>query len=60
MKVDLDMQQQTITVDGVCVSLDVLRIFAHPDPLILYRMERKGNVTHVESLDRSRLSAVSV
>ena len=47
MMVEFDSEQNTITIDGVAMSLEVLSTFANPDPAKLYRMRRVGNVVIV-------------
>lgn len=50
MKIDLETGPGTlniITVDGIKITLDLLRSLANPDPTLLYRMKRDGDTTVV-------------
>jgi hypothetical protein len=47
---EFDGDRNTITVDGVVISLEVLRTLANPDPRVTYRMERTGNVVTIHQL----------
>lgn len=49
MKVEIDSQRQTITVDGVVISLELLRCFANPDPAKLYQFVRKDDCVTVQT-----------
>lgn len=49
MEIDFDHAAETITVDGVKISLELLRSFANPDEKRFYRMARHGDIVTVES-----------
>lgn len=49
MKIDLDLDKQLLTLDGVKMSLEMLKTFCHPDNKFLYRIERVGNVVSLTS-----------
>jgi hypothetical protein len=50
VKVDLDSHTGVITIDGLMISLELLKALANPDPSKLYRMRREGEVTIVETV----------
>lgn len=43
MLVELDSVEEVITVDGVKISLALLKCLANPDPNRTYRLTRRGN-----------------
>lgn len=43
MQIYLDTEKQTLTIDGVTMSLSLLLALAHPDNEFLYRIHRIGN-----------------
>jgi len=45
MRIEFDSTTQTLTVDGVKVSLEVLVVLAHPDPGMTYTFERIDDTT---------------
>lgn len=47
MQIHVDGEKNTITLDGVEISLDVLKTIARPDPNTLHRFVRIGNEVHV-------------
>ena len=58
MKILLDSTDETITVDGVKISLFLLRALANPDPKRLYRLVREGDVVTVTAINaRAELEA---
>lgn len=54
MRVELDAQAQTITVDGVAISLDLLKALANPKPERVFRLTRAGDVVTAETITRDR------
>lgn len=48
--VEFDAATATITVDGVKISLALLRTFANPDPRQTYRFIRSGDVVTVVTI----------
>ncbi|MFL6314802.1 MAG: hypothetical protein ACJ71W_22075 [Terriglobales bacterium] len=50
MKVELDSHTGVLTIDGLMIQLDLLKVLANPDPSKLYRMRREGEVTIVETV----------
>ena len=55
MKILLDTNNETLTVDGVTMSLDVVRQLANPDAAMFYKFERVDDavVCHGFRLDQS-------
>ena len=54
MKILLDTNNEALTVDGVTMSLDVIRQLANPDVALFYKFERADNFVvchafHLES-----------
>jgi hypothetical protein len=47
MLVEFDSDRDTITVDGLIISLAVLRHFVHPEPDSFYQFVREGEITTV-------------
>lgn len=47
MRIALDSETEVLTVDGVKLSFELLKHFAHPDPAKLFSMVREGDVTTV-------------
>jgi hypothetical protein len=43
MKIELDGERQTITVNGVPISLEVLETLTNPDCTKVYRFKRQEN-----------------
>jgi hypothetical protein len=54
MRIELDAQTEILTLDGVKISLELLKNLANPDPSKLYRMTRKGDVVTVQTFDPRR------
>jgi hypothetical protein len=63
MKIDFDSTDNTITVDGVRISLELLRCLANPDQYRLYTFVREGEIvicrTFVIDADSALLSSRS-
>lgn len=51
MKIELDGEDNTITVDGVRMSLELLRLLANPDAKRFYSLVRKGDVVTVQAFE---------
>lgn len=43
MKILLDTKNETLTVDGVTMSLDMVRMLANPDVMMFYKFERTND-----------------
>jgi hypothetical protein len=43
VKILLDTAKETLTVDGVTMSLDVVRQLANPDAAMFYKFERNAD-----------------
>lgn len=54
MRVELDMGAGIITVDGVRISLDLLKHLANPDPKQFYSMIRTKDEVTVMRVDSAR------
>jgi len=52
MRIEIDGEADVITVDGLRISLDVLRVLANPDVKQTYRFERQGDSTTVTVVTR--------
>jgi hypothetical protein len=50
MRIEIDSVDGVIEVDGVKISLDLLKHFAHPDPKKFYQLERLGETVTVTTL----------
>jgi hypothetical protein len=50
MRIEIDTVAEILDVDGVKISLDLLRHFAHPDPKKFFQMERSGETVTVAVL----------
>jgi hypothetical protein len=48
MKIEFDSNKETVTLDGIEMSFELLKHLANPDPAILYRAKRDGNLVTVE------------
>jgi hypothetical protein len=47
MKVEFDGERNTVTVNGVAICLEVLKVITDPDPRAWLRFERQGDVVTV-------------
>ena len=53
MRVEFDSERQSVNVDGVEISLDVLRMMADPNKERFYRLVRIGDMVNVEAFELS-------
>jgi hypothetical protein len=44
MRIDLDSGTETISLDGIVISLSLLKDLVNPDDASLYAINRKGNM----------------
>lgn len=54
MTIEIDTEQEIITVDGVKISLQLLKTFANPDPTKLFAMKRDGDVVTVTVIEPAK------
>lgn len=55
MHVEMDYEQDSITVDGVEISLSVLAVLSNPDEKLFYRFEKHGGVVYAEGWTRRQI-----
>jgi len=56
MKISIDSATEIITVDGVQISLALLKSVANPEPDFIYTMVRKGDVVWMNKLSPQGLA----
>lgn len=56
MQIELDAQTEILTVDGVKISLDLLKSLANPDPHKVFHMTREGDVVTIQALSTVQLA----
>lgn len=48
MRIELDLTDDTLHFDGVCISLQCLRIITNPDEAVFYHFARRSDIVTVE------------
>ena len=51
MRVEIDSEKNTISLDGIGVDLDVLKCITNPNnPEVIYKLVRQGKIVRASSI----------